>query len=401
MTTTPAPTTGTGLADSAARVLGEVADVLDLAIYAEARQLELALDWAALHPGDQVDYSVPYGDRDLQIAGDGAPTVAEFAIADFALALGLSTDAGRNLIGDAVELHHRLPLLWDQAMSGRVRAWKARKIAQATRALPLDAAAYVDRQLAAVAHRCSYAQIERTVERAKAEYDPDTLEAERLRHTEERYFRIRTGEVTTDGRVYIDGLVDLPAALALDKAVAVKAHDLLTEHPDLDLDQRRALAVGHLGDQTANTPEVVLYTHTRPGQALVEIDNTHSVITPGELVDWCRLTGARVTVKPVTDLAAELHTDAYQPTPAQIEQANLTNPTCVFPRCTRPSTSCDTDHIVPWPLGPTTSTNLAPLCRGHHRLKTHGNWTYTRTSPTSFIWTSPTRQQHPSGRHPR
>jgi hypothetical protein len=42
-----------------------------------------------------------------------------------------------------------------------------------------------------------------------------------------------------------------------------------------------------------------------------------------------------------------------------------------------------------WPLGPTESWNLAPLCRYHHRLKTFTAWTYYRTGPTTFEWTSP------------
>ena len=126
---------------------------------------------------------------------------------------------------------------------------------------------------------------------------------------------------------------------------------------------------------------------------MVDVDNTRSVATIDELIEWCSLPGARVTLKPVIDLAADLCRDGYEPSAAQHEQAILLNPTCIFPACTRPSRGCDLDHIVPWPVGETTSANLAPLCRGHHRLKTHGGWTYTRTGPTTFEWTSPT------GRH--
>ena len=50
---------------------------------------------------------------------------------------------------------------------------------------------------------------------------------------------------------------------------------------------------------------------------------------------------------------------------------------------------------MPYPGGPTSTTNLAPLCRAHHRMKTHCGWTYepaTTTDhgvPTAFTWTSP------------
>ena len=395
MTAAPDTSMPTGSADPADEVLHEVADTLGLVIYAEARQLELAVRWVDLHPGDDVDLSVPYGERDLQIAGDGAPTVAEFAVADFALSLGLSTDAGRNLLGDAVEIHHRLPRLWTRVVAGEVRAWKARKVSQATRCLSPEGAAYVDRQLARVAHSCSFAQIERAVEKARAVLDPAAVEAERLARSDERYFRIRTDEVTTNGLVHVDGLLDLPSALALESAITERAHGLLETDPTLPLDNRRALAAGMLGSADQAT-EIVLYAHTRPdGHELVDVDNTRSIVTTEELVEWCSLAGARVTLKPVIDLAAELRTHRYAPTPRQHEQAILLNPTCVFPRCSRPSSTCDLDHIVPWPLGPTTSSNLAPLCRGHHRLKTHGGWGCVRVGPTEFLWTSP------SGRHLR
>jgi predicted restriction endonuclease len=47
---------------------------------------------------------------------------------------------------------------------------------------------------------------------------------------------------------------------------------------------------------------------------------------------------------------------------------------CRWPGCTRSARTCDLDHIVPWPDGPTTADNLIALCRGHHRLKTLGRF---------------------------
>jgi hypothetical protein len=106
-----------------------------------------------------------------------------------------------------------------------------------------------------------------------------------------------------------------------------------------------------------------------------------------------------VTVKPVIDLTARLHTDAYE-VPAPIrEQVVLRDRTCVFPWCSRPSRRCQVDHVVPFDHdaaaegreqpGPTASDNLAALCTFHHRLKTHGHWTYRVVGPGTFEWTSP------------
>ncbi|WP_225869048.1 HNH endonuclease signature motif containing protein, partial [Nocardioides sp. Root79] len=65
--------------------------------------------------------------------------------------------------------------------------------------------------------------------------------------------------------------------------------------------------------------------------------------------------------------------------------------TCRFPHCTRPAKRCDLDHATPHNKGgPTCPCNLVPLCRRHHRAKTHSAWDYVITSPGQYEWTSPT-----------
>jgi hypothetical protein len=34
------------------------------------------------------------------------------------------------------------------------------------------------------------------------------------------------------------------------------------------------------------------------------------------------------------------------------------------------------------------------LCRRHHRLKTHGGWTYTTLEPGTYLWRSPHGYQY-------
>lgn len=45
---------------------------------------------------------------------------------------------------------------------------------------------------------------------------------------------------------------------------------------------------------------------------------------------------------------------------------------CAFPTCSVPAGSCDADHDIPVPRGPTTAGNMKNLCRRHHRMKTFG-----------------------------
>ena len=94
---------------------------------AAVEQLELALVWARLHPCPAQETPGPLGRADLHgealvpLAGPGAPWVAEFAPADLAAALGISHDAARQLLADALELAHRLPRLWDLVRPARSR----------------------------------------------------------------------------------------------------------------------------------------------------------------------------------------------------------------------------------------------------------------------------------------
>jgi hypothetical protein len=95
-------------------------------------------------------------------------------------------------------------------------------------------------------------------------------------------------------------------------------------------------------------------------------------------------------VKPVRDLADHIHVAAYEIPDRLAEQDALVDHHCVFPWCTRPARSCDIDHAKPYGEGgPTCSCNTAPLCRGHHRLKTHGGWTYYVLDRGTYLWHSP------------
>jgi hypothetical protein len=117
---------------------------------------------------------------------------------------------------------------------------------------------------------------------------------------------------------------------------------------------------------------------------LGRLENTRNLITAEQVRTWCANPDTHVVVKPVIDLAEHVHVNAYEVPDRMAEATALVDHTCVFPWCTRAARRADCDHITPHgpdgpegPSGPTCSCNLAPLCRRHHRLKTHGGWTYT------------------------
>ena len=121
--------------DTAAAVLEHARDRRRAADTAEADLLQDAVTWADLHPAESIGDAVRFGDTPVPVAGEGAPLVAEFCVAEFAAAVGLPTETGKAYLGEALELRHRLPKTWARVRSGDLAAWRARRIARATIAL--------------------------------------------------------------------------------------------------------------------------------------------------------------------------------------------------------------------------------------------------------------------------
>ena len=120
------------------------------------------------------------------------------------------------------------------------------------------------------------------------------------------------------------------------------------------------------------------------------MENQRQVVTADQIRTWCANPDTQVVVKPVVDLNEHIHVEGYEVPDRLREQTILRDHTCVFPWCTRSARKADADHAIPYADGGTTSSdNIAPLCRRHHRLKTHSAWGYTMLEPGSFLWSSP------------
>ena len=418
--TTPTPRDAAG--DASGRLLAAVVARREAEHRAAVDVLTLVAEFAAANrvedPAEAAteDASPIIGDHGIPLAGEGAPLVAEFAVVELGAALGMSTLSARKLVGDVLELAHRLPATWARVRGYAVPAWKARLIAQSTKILGPEAAAFVDATVAPTAERYGYARLERLVAEAAARYAPDLTaladaEAATGHHvTVITRTRPGAGLDTNAAHAYVEATLDPADALDLDAAISAIAHGLLQQEQTahLSLDQRRAKALGILGrhyttgqtgNQTGGVPGtarvVHLYCHTTPGDGtgLVAVDNLKTVVPLERLEEWATTPGT--VVKPVTviDLNTQLTRDGYVPSPVQREQAYLLARVCAFPGCDKPATptgQLDLDHIQAHGEGGKTETqNLAPLCRGHHRVKTHDNWTYRQTRPGEYLWTSP------------
>ncbi len=171
---------------------------------------------------------------------------------------------------------------------------------------------------------------------------------------------------------------------------------------------RRSLAAGEIAredlalDLEVADPDTGEITRTIPGrktelilhlsatdQTVGRFGNTRTPISVEQVKEWLA-TSSTVIVRPVLDLNGHQPVDSYEIPDRIRRQVTLRDHHCVFPHCTKPTERCDLDHVVPHADdGPTCPCNLAPLCRGHHRLKTAGRVTYRVLTPGTYLWTGP------------
>lgn len=340
---------------------------------------------------------------DVPLAGEGTPTVSQTAVAEFAAAMAMSPGAARVYLADALELAHRLPLVWERVRAGEVPVFRARMIAQRTHSLPAAGAAQVDRQIAPIAHEVGPVRLVGLVDAARTLFDPEDARARAEAAAEARGVRVFADQ-PGHGVVDVVASVDYADALDLEAALSSVATELREAGDDSSLDVRRSKAIGVLARrQLGGGRQVQVYVHLSDAEAaagMASVEGSPALVALDRLREWTTVAGTTVRVTPVVDLNEELSRDGYTPTGAQREQAVLINQTCVHPYCTRSARRADIDHIEAYAAGGrTTSRNLAPLCRPHHRLKTHGGWTYEPLGPGRYRWRSPTGRSYLTDRH--
>ncbi|MBZ5735174.1 HNH endonuclease [Nocardioides sp. TRM66260-LWL] len=389
-----------------------------------------AADWAIAHvagSGDVAGYVIDTGMM-LPLAGPGAPEVQEHAVTEFITALGMTQQAGSFYVGHALEACVRLPRVWSRLVKGELTVWQVRRITEDTIPLSAEAADLVDARIAAYAHQVSQTQISNICRVAQEHADPDEAVLRQAREAEHRCFEVWMGQAGFDGTIDISGRLDQPDAADLERAIAALAEQLKKAGSEETLSVRRAKAAGMLargeqalpleadggpGATASATPSrsrhLTLYVHLSVDAvtgALGDVARSEASRSPlgiDVIRTWCQTAGTSVTVRPVLDLAAERYSDAYEVPDLMREQIILRDHTCVFPYCRRPARSCDADHVQSYESGgPTSSSNLAPLCRKHHRHKTHDGWRYKPAGPDQpgvYLWRSPNGVRFRRDRH--
>ena len=253
--------TGEPLAVKAADLAGLIERNHAELVSAECRMLQLACAWADAHYLDSGggEYQ-PLIQRACAWGGEGTPEVSEYCAAELGALQGTGMMAARSLIGDALDLRYRLPRLWGRILTGGVRAWQARKIAEQTRYLSWQACADVDHALSDFVGMMPWPRFARILSAAILEADP-ALAAERAERA-----RAAQDVFSFDSE---DGLKTVVAKAAAGDAVWFVATvnriaEILAARGDTDpVGTRRARALGILAQPAEALRLLVAHQHDR------------------------------------------------------------------------------------------------------------------------------------------
>ena len=346
-------------------------------------------------------------------------TIVDPAREELALVLSISPTSAHNRIMAARELLSH-PDLVELVESGACSPWAARVIVREVACLPdgdardvvADVVDRIRRRYLSGRRRWTPAELRRATRSARVRAHPDTEEQSRRSAWESRRVAILPGP---PGMAVLQALVAETDTLRVHRRLTAIARGLDDEGRTLD--QRRAdLLVDSLLDtgreravnpDTSRPPSAPSPDDSRPEICvIVGLDTLLGLAdgvadvpglgqVPAGVARALAVDGRwRAWITDAIDAAggAVVATGSrrYTPGPALARLVRAREQVCRMPGCQRSAATCDLDHTVPWPRGDTVASNLGPLCRRHHQLKTHSGW---RLEPTDRGW----RWRLPSG----
>ena len=307
-------------------------------------------------------------------------------------AMGFSEAQVQHRLAMADRIRERAPRTWLAFRGGRIDLARLREISAT-----LDTLERSESWLRLDLRAPAYAQAHTTAELRRWLRDfVQTVEADLALERAERARADRRVEITQgdDGMAALWALLPAPAAAAIDRRLTAEAKALLAADPDdtRTLAQVRAdllaawLTTNEAGQVAVHADIAVTVpaeTATGAGDGFAQAADGSwtcpaSWIFSDDFVSnpvWHRL-----IVDPVThDVLAHDYIGRFAPDKLA-KALEFRDGVCQAPGCLVPAHRCDLDHRRPWPDGPTSGTNMWPLCRRHHNLKGHQIITWTLPS---------------------
>ena len=397
---------------------------------ADVELLRLALSWADLH----LDESLPPPVDDTEVrrrqladlvgvrmGGEGTPLVLAHCPSELGAVLETTYTGARHLIADALDLRDRLPRLWKTVQSGGVAAWKARRVAAATRALDMAQAAEVDAVVHEVIASLGWSRFEAILNATIMRADPDGARAAEQDAAARRFVAVgRANDHHIRTLIARGTSLDILSFLAAVNRIA----ELLGDEGDSDpVDIRRSKAIGILARpayalellarheqldspppqavrRCGCAPRIRLHVHLTDAalrgadpRAVCRIEGLGPV-TAQTVRDWLGRSDAHVTVQPVV-VPDPPPVDGYEIPQAIRDALAACHPASVYPWSQSVGPAADLDHTTAYlplekggPPGQTGVGTLGPLARREHRHKTFGHLKVRQPVPGVYVWRS-------------
>ncbi|GAA4370743.1 hypothetical protein GCM10023152_10130 [Agromyces bauzanensis] len=356
-----------------------------------------ALEVAASEPGVYL--------RPEQLRSPEANELAVRAAAtELSMRLHLPVGTIRGRAHEATVLRERLPRVWASFRDGTVAYVGARVAADAAAGFARGDArlAELDDELSAVIGTVTTTRLRQLARTVLARLERERLEARHTRAYADRQIVVEHGD---DGMAWVSLYTSQVDAARIGARLDATAHrDVGVGDEPRTLDQLRAdAAVAWLtgdGTPTAARVEVIV---TVPCLSLAGADDeaaTLDGVGPIDLATARQLfhdapSFLRLAVDPITSAPLELDRTRYRPTKAQRLWLALTHGRCTRPGCDRLAVSADIDHLHDWQHdGVSNPANLAPSCRGDHRLKHATRFAPTKNPDETVTWRSPTGRSY-------
>lgn len=386
-----------------------------------AAQLDLVAEFAQRRPAGDVP---PLPGRGGSVRWTG---VSEFASAEIACVLRRTARGADTLLTAALGLE-QLPATAADFRAGELHLRRVQALQCAVANLPDAEAAQVEAAVLPRAAAQTLPQLGRAARRAALRVSPKTAEERHQATVADRWTWL---EHDGDGRSRFTAEGPTHNILRLSAAVDAVARTREAGGSGggdggASIDQRRFDALSQMANTILDDPRLPKTRFGRPGIVLLadlgalarlegrapadpEPDATETgpgtdsrpveLLGDGPIHDALAsaLFGDRHTVLITVDRTARWtcdHTVGYQVPDRLARYLTGLHPRCAFPGCGVPAHRCDWDHAIPWPTGPACACNLLPLCRRHHRLKTHGQWQLTLHRDRRAEWTSPTGRRY-------
>ncbi len=327
-----------------------------------------------------------------QLSADASPMrrlLERSAVAlEIAHATGLSEGQVGGRLAAADRLVEHAPRVWRAFGRGDLDAARAREISLTVDKLERDESRQrLDDEVLPYATAHTVAELRRWLRRFVARVEADLVTERANAEREKRHVQI---EHTDDGMAWLHAYLPSHQAAAIENRLerTAKALRAATDDDRRTQAQRRADLLAHLLT-SATTDEIPPMAALRCDIAVTMSASvlTGAVSGPVEAADgswqvptdWL-LDSAfageafwhRILVDPITHDVLAHEYIGYSPPDILARAIRFRSGVCVTPGCLVPADTCELDHQIPWPEGPTRGSNLSPRCKRHHAYKGHG-----------------------------